>query len=395
MGAKRPKLLIAGGSHSDIPMIKAAKALGFLVYTSGNRPGELGHRFGDHYVPLDYSDKTAVLDAARTLNVDAICPACNDFSAISAAYAAEKLGLPGYDDTNTTTRLHHKDSFRVLARECGLRTPAASSFDCAERALRDSAGIGLPVIVKPVDLTGGKGVSKVETREKLPAAIETAFSASRNNRIIVEEFVTGTYHAMSAFVKDRRVVFYLTDNELYYLNPFLVSGAYAPGSVPAAAEARVCRDIERIAEALGLADGLVHAQFILAGDTPVVIEICRRPPGDLYVDLVSHVAGIDYAKWIVMSYAGLNPKIEAAPQRKVPMLRHCVMGDRAGHVTGIHVAPSIANRVVDRLEWAEGVTIDQPLSQKVGIFFLQFDDPATLRAHSEIMPQLIYPLYAS
>jgi phosphoribosylaminoimidazole carboxylase (NCAIR synthetase) len=151
--AKKKSLLMVGGSHADIPMINAAKELGFTVYTSGNRPDELGHRHGDGYHPADYSDPAQVLDVARKLDVDALCPSCNDFSALSCAHVAKELDLPGHDQPVAATVLHHKDKYRQFALANGIRTPKAVSFDSAPPELID---LEFPVIVKPVDLTGGK-----------------------------------------------------------------------------------------------------------------------------------------------------------------------------------------------------------------------------------------------
>jgi biotin carboxylase len=87
------KLLLVGGSHADIPVIQAAHQQGFYVITTGNKKDDLGHRLADIYYPADYSDPKQILDLAQRLKIDAICPSANDFSALSCAYTAEKLGL--------------------------------------------------------------------------------------------------------------------------------------------------------------------------------------------------------------------------------------------------------------------------------------------------------------
>ena len=84
----------------------------------------------------------------------------------------------------------------------------------------------------------------------------------------------------------------------------MVSGASSPSSVPKSAEEKLCKDSEKIAELLGLVDGIFHVQFILKDGVPIIIEICRRPPGDLYVKLVKYATGVDYPMWIVKAQAG-------------------------------------------------------------------------------------------
>ena len=83
---RKTKILIAGGSHSDIPMIMAAKNLGCHVITSGNKPEELGHVYSDEYHQADYSDNESMLSLSQQLDIDNICACSNDFPALSSAY---------------------------------------------------------------------------------------------------------------------------------------------------------------------------------------------------------------------------------------------------------------------------------------------------------------------
>ena len=132
-GTKR--LLIAGGGYADIPLILSGKKLGYHVITSGNRPEELGHRYSDEYQPADFSDPEAILQLARKLDVSALCACCNDSSALSVAYAAEKLGLPGHDPCRVAQIIHHKDRYRQFALDHGIATPRAFGFSSKEEAL--------------------------------------------------------------------------------------------------------------------------------------------------------------------------------------------------------------------------------------------------------------------
>ncbi len=105
----KKKLLIAGGGHSDIPLIKAGKELGFHVITTGNNKDALGHKYSDEYHYGDFSNKEEILELAKKLKIDAICACSNDFSAITASYVAEKMGLSGHDSYETTLLLHRAE----------------------------------------------------------------------------------------------------------------------------------------------------------------------------------------------------------------------------------------------------------------------------------------------
>ena len=386
----KKKLLIAGGGYADIPLILAAKALGFHVTTSGNRPEDLGHRYSDACQLEDFSNEQAMLKLAQALRIDAICACCNDFSALTAAYVAERMGLPGHDPYATAQILHHKDSYRGFAQQNGIPTPSAQGYDSVAAASAGLAGFRFPVIVKPVDLTGGKGIATAATPADARKALEAAFRVSRAKRVVVEEFLVGSRHGLSTFIRDGRVVFHFDDDEYYYLNPYLVSAASTPGSAPAAAIADLCRTAEKIAGLLRLGTGIFHIQYILCGTTPVIIEICRRAPGDLYTRFVQHATGVDYPAMIVRAAAGMSCDDFAQVEVRGYYTRHCVMSRRTGRVRDIVFDASVREKVIDAfMWWKSGDRIDDVLTQKCGIVFLRFDSREEMLRESARMQDLI------
>jgi len=383
-------ILIAGGGYADIPMIRAAKRLGYRVITSGNRPEELGHRHSDLYEPGDFSDGEAMLAIARRHGVAAVCSCCNDFSALSCAYVAERLGLPGHDPYQTALTIHHKDRYRAFALANGVTTPRAVSFDREAAALAATLPFAFPVLVKPVDLTGGKGIGRADSPADYASAVGRAFAASRAKRVVVEEFIVGTRHGWSAFLRDGKVVFAFADNEHYHLNPYLVSAASTPAAVPATTLDALTRQAERIAGLWGLRQGIFHVQYILRGDEPVIIEICRRPPGDLYVTLVEHATGVDYPSWIVRSATG-DPCPDIAPAAvRGHYVRHCVMGFKPGRIHGVQVDPTVEELIVDRMMWwRPGDAFADVHLAKAGIVFLRFPTEAAMTATTPRLQELI------
>jgi phosphoribosylamine-glycine ligase len=253
---RKKRILISGGGYADLPLIRSAKKLGYHVITTGNRPEELGHKESDEYHAADFSDLEAMLELAKQLNIDAICPCSNDFSAISSAYVAECLGLPGHDSYETTKLLHHKDSYREFALTNNIPTPKATGFTDIDSAFSALKSFQLPVMVKPVDLTGGKGISKLEQLSEAKQALQKAFAISKSNRIVVEEFMTGSRHGFSAFIREQKIVFYFSDNEHYYLNPYLVSAASTPTIVPQKIIDILIHQSEKIASLLSLKTGI-------------------------------------------------------------------------------------------------------------------------------------------
>jgi len=390
MRSNKKRLLIAGGGYADIPLILSAKKLEYHVITSGNRPDELGHRYSDEYQPADFSDPEAILHLAKRLKVSAICACCNDFSALSAAYAAEQLELPGHDSYRIAKIIHHKDQYRQFAWDHGITTPKALAFTNKKDALNKMESLPFPVIVKPVDLTGGKGMSTINKMEEAEAALEKAFFISRTKRIVVEEFIAGSRHGFSVFLVNGRVVFFFSDNEHYYLNPYLVSAASVPSIASPIVEQKLCAESEKIASLLSLKTGIFHIQYILRDEDPFIIEICRRAPGDLYVKLVEHATGVDYPAWIVKASAGLDCSGLVHAETKGFFTRHCVMSATPGKVKDIIFDAEIEKQIIDKfMWWKKGDVVSDIMTAKFGIVFLQFRTQDEMLDKTERMQELI------
>lgn len=387
------KILLLGGSHAEIPLIQAAHELGWYVITTGNNRDGLGHAYADKNVFEDFSDHEKMLALAKAEGVDRVCSGCNDFALLSTAYVCEKLGLPGHDSYETSLEIHHKDRYRALAMRLNIPTPKALSVHNAKEFEIALQTLTFPVIVKPVDLTGGKGVHRADNAEEARAAYANALSRTRKDYVVVEEFVVGTNHGFSAYLHNQKVVFYFADNEQYFLNKYMVSGANTPTTTSARGQKLLCEYSERIAKELKLVDGILHIQYIEKSDgTPVIIEICRRPPGDLYIKFVQYATGVDYPKMLIQAETGEActeslPSLGTPPK---PFLRHCIMAAQKGTVQDVTFAPELQKNIVEKFLWyKKGEPITDPLYYKAGIVFMKFASPEEMQTLTEKMTDLV------
>lgn len=375
-------VLITGGGHAEIPLIDALHTLGYRVISTGLNTEGLGHRRVDLYIPADFSDPEAVLAIAKENRVSGIVSGCNDFAYLSTAYACACLGLGGHDSPTLAEIVHHKDAFRALLRKEALPFPAFVRCTCVEEVGSAEQELVLPVVVKPTDLTGGKGVSVCKSWEQARQQFIAAKGVSRHPAVLIEEYVEGTNHGVSSLLREGKVCFAFFDNEEYYLNPYLVSGAYSPSDLGEEIKAEIIRQIETIAKTLNLCDGLFHCQCIVRADgTPFLIDPCRRAPGDLYIRLVSFATGIDYPMAIVKSELGLSidAELDYVPHPR-NIARECMMTDRNGVIEGFCMDAEYEIREIDRLQWGRaGDMIEDYRKYKAGIVFFEFPDEAEMR----------------
>lgn len=210
------KILMLGGAMQQIPAIKCAKELGFYVITCDYLPNNPGHKFADEYYNISTTEKERVLELAIKLGIDGVLAYASDPAAPTAAYVSEKMGLPGnpYDAVNVMTQ---KDLFRKFLKEHGFNTPQARGYCSYETAYKEIENFTFPIMVKPVDSSGSKGVVKIDSKEELKNAIDEALFYSRSKRFIIEEFIRKKGYQISGdgFSIDGKLVFTSYGNELY------------------------------------------------------------------------------------------------------------------------------------------------------------------------------------
>ncbi len=371
------KMLILNGGHSELTLIEEAQKLGYYVITSGNRPDLIGQTRSDKYIFGDYSDPELMLALAKENEIDAVCSCANDFGAITAAYIAEKMGLPGHDSYETTRMLHQKDGFKSYARRMNLQSPISDIYTDFLQALQHENRYEYPLIVKPSDLTGGKGVCRVDNAREYEKAVRYAFERSRKKSIVVERFVEGSYHSLSTFLVDRKVIAYYSDNEYSFVNPYFVDTSAGPADDAERVASILIREAERVAEDLQLVNGVFHMQYVMDGDgTPYIMDITRRCSGDLYPEPVEHATGIPWSKWIVMAEAGFpsDSFSEEFTGQHCFCGRHCIMADRNGTAEDVIIHPDLEKNIYKQILWwkPDDLIYDYQV-EKLGILFLEYD----------------------
>ena len=262
-----------------------------------------------------------------------------------------------------------------MAASIGIKTPKAEICRTREECKRGIEKIGFPLLVKPVDLTGGKGIKTcVDINETLDA-FDEAMKITREDYIILEEFIQGKNHGITALIKNGKVVFHIVDNEQYGMNDYLVLGANSPSDIPQYVEFILIRDIEKIAEHCNLVDGLFHAQFILDKDNyPIMIDPCRRAPGDLYTLLAKYVTGVDYPAEIVKAECG-EPIKDFYETEYNFVARECIMASKKGTIKEVHIEDEIRQYLVHTFlrPSQRGIKIEDPMTYKAGILIMKFD----------------------
>lgn len=246
------KILLLGGSAQQVIAIETAKKMGYFTVLCDFLKDNPGKNYADKFYLVSTTDKEEVFKVAKAEKIDGILAYASDPAAPSAAYTAEKLGLPG-SPYKSVDILCNKDKFRAFLKENKFCTPKAKGYKDINGALIDIS-IGyfkLPVIIKPVDSSGSKGISRIDLIDNVKLRLEYAMSLSRSKRIIVEELVekVGYQIAGDGLSVDGKLVFRYFANDHFNpksVNPFVPISASFPYNMPAEVQNKIHAEIQRL-----------------------------------------------------------------------------------------------------------------------------------------------------
>lgn len=303
------KLLMLGGASQQIPVIEAARARGIHVITCDYSPENPGHSLADQYFNVSTTDKEGVLDLARRLQVDGVVAYASDPAAPTAAYVSERLGLPG-NPFSSVEILARKDKFREFLKDHGFNAPKAKAFESFEEADRELGSFCLPVMVKPVDSSGSKGVVKVGDRSSLREAVEESLQYSRSGIFIVEEFIKKKGYQVSGdgFSVDGKLVFSSYGNELYSGNgtrDYVALGEFWPSLLTAEMKQKVDSEIQRAITELGMRTCAYNIEVIIdESDRVFILELGPRNGGSYIPQLIKYATGVDLVEYTISGALG-------------------------------------------------------------------------------------------
>lgn len=302
------RLLMLGGSPFQVPAIRHAREKGYHVITCDYLPDNPGHKFAHEYHNCSTTDFEGVRKVAEICRIDGIVAYASDPAAPTAAYVAEKLGLPT-NPFSAVDILTNKDKFRSFLAKNGFRVPRAEGFSSLEAMQNKGSSFKFPVMVKPVDSSGSKGVSKVTDATSLAKAYYYALPFSRVKRVVVEEYVEkkGYQIAGDGFLVHGELVFRCFANEHFNTkcNPFVPIGESWPYNMPKNVHDRVHAEIQRVLTLLGMSMGALNFDMrIDQNENPVIMEIGPRNGGNLIPQVTRYATGVDMVEHTIEAALG-------------------------------------------------------------------------------------------
>lgn len=375
------KILLLGGSVQQITAIETARRLGYYTVLCDFLPDNPGQFHADKFYLISTTDREAVLKAARNENVDGVLAYASDPAAPAAAYVAEKMGLPG-NPYESVKILCNKDSFRRFLSENGFYAPEAYGYSDSEDALAAKGKWQYPLIIKPVDSSGSKGVTVLYSEDGISEALDYAFSFSRCHRVIIEGFITKKHPYLiggDIFVSEGEVILWglLNCHRDRRVNSLVPVGKSYPLRLEKADEERVKSTLTELVHKLGIRNGAMNVELIIdKNDCVWPVDIGPRAGGNMIPELLEMIFGADLVEMAVLAAMGEKGKAKIH-KGKPYYATHNLHSSKSGFYEDIEFSEELESHIVKKCLYrkpGDKVEFFDNASKALGIIFLKFDN---------------------
>lgn len=295
----KKKLAIIGASYLQRPLVEKAKEMGVESICFAWEEGAVCKDVADYFYPIDVKEKEQILKKCQEIGIDGITTIAADLPVSTINYVASIMGLISNPDKYSLTTTN-KYLMRSCFRENDIPSPKFSLVK--ENGDFDIKGFEFPLIVKPTDRSGSKGVEKVLDPVQLETAVKRAQEVSFKKEAIIEEFVTGREISVESIsYEGKHYILQITDKVTTGAPYFVELEHHQPSSLPVDIQERVKTIVLKALDALHIKYGASHSELKITENGDIkVIEIGARMGGDFIgSDLVRLSTGYDFLKGVI------------------------------------------------------------------------------------------------
>lgn len=310
------KIAIIGASELQNPLIEKAKEMGLETHVFAWECGDIGEKTADFFYPISITEKERILEKCREIEVDAVTTIASDLGNVVANFVARKLGLPANSEYCIVVS-SNKYAMRKAFQENNVSVPLF--FEMGESDSLDILeDINYPIIVKPTDRSGSRGITKLDSPEGLENVIKQSIDYSFENKAIVEEYIEGNEYSMECIsFRGNHAMLAVTKKYTTGAPHFIETGHMEPSDLSESTIEKAKEEIFKALDALDIKIGASHSEFKVDKEGSVkIIEIGSRMGGDFIgSDLVRLSTGYDFVKMVIQTAFGKSPliKVEKEP----------------------------------------------------------------------------------
>lgn len=303
-------LAIIGASYLQLPLIEKAKEMGYTTHVFAWAANDVGEKAADYFYPISIVEKEEILTKCREIGICGICSIASDLAMVTVSYVAEALGLPG-NTVQATAKSTNKHLMRLAFEANGDPSPASILVDDTTNLSR--LRLSYPVIVKPTDRSGSRGIIKLNDSSGLSEAVRSAMEQGFEKKALIEEYAQGQEYSVEYISYQGKHHFLAMTKKFTTGAPhFIETGHLEPAPVDEKTLERVKAIVTHALDSLELTNGASHSELKIAEDGTIrIIEIGGRMGGDcIGSDLVRLSTGVDFVRAVIDVALGIRPVIE-------------------------------------------------------------------------------------
>lgn len=391
------KLLILGAMEMHVPLIQRAKEMGNYVITVDYIPENPGHKLADEAYFDSTTDLDAVLRLSKKLNIDGIMTYNSDPAAPTAAYVAEKLGLPG-NPYQSVKIMSEKNLFRDFLISNGLNAPKFGNYLNIEAALCHINDFSFPIIIKPVDSSGSKGVTVVNNVNDVQNAIECALEKSRSKKFIIEEYIepVGKQLHGDGFVQNGKVVFlHLGDHHFdSTINNLVPYSTTYPTEHPVEIVNACKNQIQDFMSKVGFKNGGFNVELRISNkdNKPYIIDIGARNGGNFTPKVIEYGSGFNFLDRAIKIALGENIDDIKMTDKVSNFVSYLILhSDKNGVLNNIVLDKMIEDRIIEKhiyLKSGDKVETFLGANAALGVLIMKYESREVMDEIVENFPNL-------
>ena len=295
------KLLVLGASIAQIPFVKTAKKMGFGVAVVDYDSDAPAIEFADEYFNCSLLDEEGVYSIAQKYNPDGITCGASDVGVLTAAIICEKMNLPALS-VETAVKVKDKGEMIKAFERFNVAHPEYKIVDDINEKLE----MTFPVVTKPVDNSGSRGINVAHTKNELNNALKNSFECSKVGRVIVEEYLDGPEVSVEILVQDGEPYIIQVTDKLTTGEPhFIEIGHSQPSQLPITDIEEIRQLAYNAAKAVGIQNGCGHAEIKLTSKGPKMVEIAGRLGGDFITTVLLPIStGMNISEYEILRAIG-------------------------------------------------------------------------------------------
>ena len=315
------KIAIIGANDFQRQLILKAKEIGLETHVFAWEDGAVGKADADYFYPISIIEKEQILEKCKEIGIHGICSIASDLAVLTVDYVAERMGLNA-NSIECSEIATNKFLMRKAFNKNG--DPIPKFFEVSEDKEFDISDFSFPLIVKPTDRSGSRGITKITDKSQLPAAIKAACAESFEHKAMIEEFAEGKEYSVECVsFHGKHTLLAITEKITSGAPHFIETGHNEPAPISSEMIDKIKSVVHHALDSLKISEGASHSEIKIDDKGNIkIIEIGSRMGGDcIGSDLVRISTGYDFTRMVIQVALNENPDFEKVVEPRKAVVR--------------------------------------------------------------------------